>query len=39
MFGTGHHFENHAPPTKPSSKECVMKISKHFQPQKAECIN
>ena len=34
MFCTGCHFENHAPPTKPSSKECVTKISKCFQPQK-----
>ena len=31
-------FENRAQ-TKPSSKECVMKISKLFQPQNAECIN
>ena len=31
-------FENHTW-TKPSSKECVMKISKSFQLQNAECIN
>ena len=31
-------FEN-CTRTKPSSKEGVMKISKHFQPQNAECIN
>ena len=34
MFCTSHHFENHAPPTKPSSKECVMKILKCFQSAK-----
>ena len=34
MFCTGRHFENHAPPTKASSKEHVMKITKCFQPQK-----
>ena len=39
MFLICRHFENHAPPTKPSSKEHIMKISKHFQPQNAECIN
>ena len=31
-------FENHSW-TKPSSKECVMKISKCFQQQNVECIN
>ena len=32
-------FENRTPSTKPSSKERVMKISKRFQPQNAECMN
>ena len=31
-------FENRVR-KKPSSKECIMKISKRFQPQNAECIN
>ena len=34
MFWICRHFENQAPPTKPSSKERVMKISKCFQPAK-----
>ena len=34
MFCTGRHFENRTPPTKPSSKELIMKILKCFQPQK-----
>ena len=39
MFWIYRHFENCTPPTKPSSKERIMKISKHFQPQNEECIN
>ena len=38
MFWIGRHFENRVLPTKPSSKEHVMKIPKRFQPQNAECI-
>ena len=34
MYCIGCHFENCAPPTKPSPKERIMKISKRFQPQK-----
>ena len=34
MYCTGRHFENRTPPTKPSSKERVIKISKRFKPQK-----